>query len=88
MWYLDVRGRKISQDHRREQERSGRDRKFDFRSAEEAEGGSAKESESGHGGNNQKEEPKAADQGGDEAKKGKKAKTKTWLDVVKALKIS
>ena len=45
----------------------------DFGLAEEAEGGSAKEAKYGHG--------------GDEAKQSKKAKTETWSDVVKGLKI-
>mgnify|MGYP006973862329 CR=1 FL=1 len=57
MHYLDVpnlRGREVSQDHGREQERSRRDRntesddEFDFGSVEEAEGRSAEESGSGH----------------------------------------
>ena len=32
------------------------------------------------------EDRESAEQGGDEAKKGEKAKTKTWSDVVKGLK--
>ena len=39
------------------------------------------------GGNQRKEpEPQQTEKGGDKAKKGKKAKTKTWSDVVKGLK--
>ena len=37
-------------------------------------------------GNKRSEEPKSAEQGGNEAKKGEKAKTKIWFDVVKGLK--
>ena len=57
--HLDIpnlRGRRVSKDRAREQERSERDRdtesddEFDFGSAEEAEGGSAEESEIGHKG--------------------------------------
>ena len=40
----------------------------------------------GHGGSNRRKKPEPADQGGDETKKDKKAKTKTWSDVVKGLK--
>ena len=79
--HLDVpnlRGRRVSRDQAREQERSGRDRdtesddEFDFGSAEEAEGGSAEESESGHKGSNRRKEPKSTKHGGDEAIKGEK----------------
>ena len=80
MRHLDVpnlRGRRVSVDRVREQERSGRDtesdNEFDFGSAEEAEGGSAELSESGHKGSSWKTEPKAANHGGDEAIKGKKS---------------
>ena len=74
--HLDVpqlRGRTVLRDRAREQERSGRDRdtesddKFDFGSAEEAEGGSVEESESGR-----KKEPKPTMHGGDDAIKGEK----------------
>ena len=44
----------------------------DFGSAEEAEGGSAEESENRHKGSSRKEEPKLAKHGGDEAIKGEK----------------
>ena len=48
--------------------------KFDFGSAEEAEGGSAEEFERGHKGSSQKKEPKPAKYGGDETIKGEKTK--------------
>ena len=89
----NLRGRKNPKDHKREHEKSGSDCdaesavEFDFGSVEEAEGGSAKEFKSGHGGNNRREEPKSADQGGDESKKGKNAKTKICSDVMKGHKI-
>ena len=41
----------------------------------------------GHGGSNRRKKPEPADQGGDETKKDKNAKTKTWSVVVKGLKI-
>ena len=78
---------------RKEQERSGSngetepDEEFNFGSAEEVEGGSAEEVESVHGGSSRREEPKSADQGGDESKKGKNAKTKICSDVMKGHKI-
>ena len=46
--------------------------KLDFRLAEEAEGGSAKESESGDKGSGRKKEPKPTKHGGDDAIKGEK----------------
>ena len=80
--HLDVpnlRGRTDRKNHERGQERSGSandvesNDEFDFGSTEEAEG------------SNRIKKLKPSDQGGDEAKKGKKAKT--WSDVVKGLKI-
>ena len=81
--HLDVpnlRGRKFSQEHKREQERSGRDRdaesddEFDIRSTGGAEGRSAEESESGREGSSQKKEPETAKHGGDKANMGLKTK--------------
>ena len=75
----NLRGRTDRKNHERGQERSGSandvesNDEFDFGSTEEAEG------------SNRIKKLKPSDQGGDEAKKGKKAKT--WLDVVKGLKI-
>ena len=63
---------------REEKGRSRRDRDtesdaiFNFGSAEEAEGGSKEESESGHKGSNRKIQPKPTNHGGDEAIKGEK----------------
>ena len=80
----NLRGRKHLQDHGREQERNRSDRdaesddEFDCGLVEGAEGGSTKESVSGEGGNNRKKEQKPTEQGGDDANKGEKAKTKTW----------
>ena len=74
----NLRGRRVSRERAREHERSGRDRdtelddKFDFGSAEEAEGESAEECESGHKGSNRKKEPKLIKHGGDDTIKGKK----------------
>ena len=47
----------------------------------------AEEAEKENRGRNRKEEPKTAEQRGNTTKKGVKAKTKTWFDVVKGLKI-
>ena len=73
----NLRGTDISNDHgRRREVLKDRDAKsddeFDFGSAEEAKGGSAKEFESGHKGSSRKEEPKPAKHGGDEAIKAEK----------------
>ena len=76
----NLRGRK-----EQEKERSGSDPEAE--SDEEFDFGSTEEAEDEHGGNNQRNESEPAEQGGDEAKKGKKAKNKTWSDVVKGLKI-
>ena len=54
------------------------DEEFDFGPAEEA--------EEENRGRNRKKESKIARQGGDIAKKGVKAKTKTWSNVLKGLK--
>ena len=54
------------------------DEEFDFGPAQEA-----KEKSKGH---NRKEEPRIAEVGGDRAKKGIKAKTKTWSNVVRGVK--
>ena len=76
----NLRGRK---GHGRGQESSGSDRdaesddEFNFASVEEAEGGSAKDSESGQKGSNQRVETNLAEHGGDEPNKGEKAKTMT-----------
>ena len=84
MRHLDTPNLKGRQQER-ERERSGSDRdaetaeEFDFRPAEEA--------EEENRGRNRKEEPKTAEQRGNTTKKGVKAKTKTWCDVVKGLKI-
>ena len=87
--HLDVsnleRGRKTTKGSRSDRAAESDD-DFDFGSTEEAEGGSAEEAESGHGGSNRRENPKSAEQGGDEAKKDEEAKTKSWSDVVKGLK--
>ena len=86
--HLDVPKLRGRNDHEREQERSESDREanldeeFIFGLNEEAEGGSTEEAESGHGGNNRRKELSSAEQGGDEAKKGEKAKN----NVVKGLK--
>ena len=48
------------------------DDEFDFKLAEEGEGGSAEESESGRKGSSRKKEPKPTKHGGDEAIKGEK----------------
>ena len=90
--HLDVPNLRVRKDYKREQERSESDReaesdaKFDFGLVEEVEGGSAQEAKSGHGGSNRREELKSTEQEGDEAKKGEKAKTKTYSHVVKGLK--
>ena len=74
----NLRGRRVLRDRTRDQERSGRDRdtesdaEFDFRSAEEAEGGSAKESESRHKGSSGRKETKPTMHGGDDSIKGEK----------------
>ena len=51
---------------------------------EEFDFGTAEEPEEGHGGSERRKEP--TEKGGDKAKKGKKVRTKIWLDVVKGLK--
>ena len=82
----NLRGRKVPQDHKREQERSGSncdaesDDEFDFGSTEEVEDGSAEEFVSGHGGSNKKKEPMLAEHGGDEGNKGEKAKIEDELE--------
>ena len=76
-----TRGRK---DHEREQESSKSDHEAE--SNEEFDFGSDEEAEGGYMGRNIRQEPKSAEQGGDEAKKGEKANTKTWSDVVKGPK--
>ena len=71
---------------RRHSERSGRDQKsesdgeFDF--------GMTEEDIDVYGGSNQRNEPKSkiTEQGGGKAKKGRKANTRTWADMVKGLK--
>ena len=76
MQHLDVpnlRGRKEQESSRSDHEAES-DEEFDFASAEEV--------GSGYRGSNQREGTEPADQGGDEAKKGKKTKTKTLSDVV------
>ena len=47
-----------------------------------------KEAEDGYRGRDRRKQPglEPNEKGGDKAKKGKKAKTKTWSDVVKGLK--
>ena len=79
--HLDVpnlRGRRVSRDQAREQERSGRDYdtesyvEFDFGSTKEFKSGSAEESEIGHKGSSRKKEPKPTKHGGDDAIKGEK----------------
>ena len=79
MHHLDVpnlRGRRVSRDQAREQERSGRDRdtesddEFDFGSAEEAERGPAGKSGSGRKGSSRRREPKPTIHRGDDAIKG------------------
>ena len=78
----NLRGRRVSRDQAREQERSGRDRdtesddEFDFGSVEEVDGGSAEKSESGHKGSSRKKEPKPTMHGGDDAIKGEKTEDK------------
>ena len=52
------------------------DAEFDFGSAEEVEGESAKESESGHKGSSRKKEPKPIMQGADDAIEGEKTEDK------------
>ena len=69
---------------RQERERSGSDHKAE--SDEELDFMSAKESKGENRGANCRGEPKTAEQGGDNAKKGEKANRKTWSDVVKGLK--
>ena len=76
--HLDVpnlRGRR-----REEEVQAESDEEFDFVTAEEV--------EDGYGGSDRRKEPgpEPTKKGGDKAKKGKKARTKTWLDVVKGLK--
>ena len=46
---------------------------FDFGSAEEAKGGSAEESESGHKGSSRRKEPKPTKHGGDDTIKGERS---------------
>ena len=77
----NLRGRK---NHEREQERGGSDREAE--SDEEFNFGLVEEAEGGNTGHNRMKEPESAEQGGDEANKGEKAKTKTWSNVVKGLK--
>ena len=86
--HLDVpnlRGRK-DKERGQERSRSNRDAKldeeFDFIISEEIEGGSVEEAESVNRGSNRREEPKSAEQGGDESNKGEKDKNKTWFDMV------
>ena len=62
-----TRGREVPKDRDTESEVE-----FDFGLAEEVEGGSAEEFESGHKGSSRKKEPKPTKYGGDEAIKGKK----------------
>ena len=76
---LNLRGRQ-----EQECERSGSD--CDSKLDEDFDFGSVVEAEGEERGGNCREEPKTAKLGGDKAKKGEKAKTKTWSDVVKGLK--
>ena len=84
----NLRGREVSQDHGREQERSRSqydaesDDEFDFGLAEGDEGGSAEEFVRGCGGNNRKKEPKSIEHGGDEANRSEKAKTEDESETV------
>ena len=70
--------REAPKDHGREKERIEKDRdaesddEFNFGSVEEAEGGSAEESESRHKGSSRMKEPKPTKHGGDDTIKGEK----------------
>ena len=55
-------------------------------SDEEFDLGSGEEAEEGYGGRTQRNEPEPTEQGGGKAKKGRKANTRTWADMVKGLK--
>ena len=73
----NLRGRDVPNNHRREREvlkdrNAESDGEFYYRSVEEAEGGSAEDSENGHKGSSQKKEPKKAKHGRDEIIKGEK----------------
>ena len=75
----NLRGRR-SGGEEEEVRKSESDEEFDFGTTEEA--------EDGYGGSDRRKKhgPEPTEKGGDKAKKGKKARTKTWSDVVKGLK--
>ena len=83
--HLDIpnlRGGNIERSNGRDEEiRSKSDKASDFRTTEEA--------KDGYGGSNQRNEPKpeTTERGEGRAKNGRKARTKTWSDVVKGLEI-
>ena len=86
---LNLRGRKVPQDHGREQERSGSDRNTEldegFGSTEETEGGFAEEFIRGREGIRNKE-PNPAKHVGDEGNKGEKAKIENELEKANSYK--